>query len=164
MIMNVCTDDNLVIGDKAFVSVKSFAVITYENTNTDVYAEAREKTFINEMNRTLNTWHLNFLRQKSVEKESEISYLIFNVNLHVLINFAKTNNLKSFFYCYLGENGIEYEYYMKNVHQDDFKLVDDTQSVSVAVDADEQSCVSCETSLVVEEQHIDEDEDESDDE
>ena len=136
MIMNVCTDDNLVIGDKAFVSVKSFAVITYENTNTDVFAEAMEKTFINEMNRTLNTWHLNFLRQKSVEKESEISYLIFNVNLHVLINFAKTNNLKSFFYCYLGENGIEYEYYMKNVHQDDFKLVDDTQSVSVAVDAD----------------------------
>ena len=107
--MNVCTDDNLVIGDKAFVSVKSFAVITYENTNTDVYAEAMEKTFINEMNRTLNTWHLNFLRQKSVEKESEISYLIFNVNLHVLINFAKTNNLKSFFYCYLGENGIEYD-------------------------------------------------------
>lgn len=128
--MKVSTKEILVLDGRPLASVKSFAVITHKYISTNAYADAMNRTSANELHRLLNSWKLNSARQTSIEKYDEISLIIFNVNFTVMKNLAKENKINSFFYCYLTDNGIEYEYYEKDYRQDEFVMLDDTQSIT----------------------------------
>lgn len=57
---------------------------------------------------------INSARYDAIEKEGQVSYILFNINFTVLRNLAKRHHVNSFFYCYLTDNSIEYEYYERD--------------------------------------------------
>ena len=71
--MNVCTTEMMVLDGISLVSVKSFAVVTHENTTT--CTGSQDRTFSNEFSNNLNVWRL--IRQDTTQLKKKDKYLTY---------------------------------------------------------------------------------------
>ena len=125
---------NLYIKGKKIDNIASFAIITAENPNSQELTSKENMRLMRNFTKQLKTSNYKFVNiDGHFGGNVEHSYIIFNVKLHTLKEYAGLYEQTSFFYCYPTDNGIMSEYWEKkdttanyNRSTNDYMLINKT--------------------------------------
>lgn len=125
---------NLYIKGKKIDNIASFAIITAENPNSKELTRKENGVLMRNFTKQLKTSNYKFVNiDGHFGGNVEHSYIIFNIKVQTLKEYAGLYEQTSFFYCYPTDNGIMSEYWEKkdttanyNRSTNDYMLINKT--------------------------------------
>lgn len=141
----IATAKNMIIGGKEFSSVKTFGIVTSENPDSQNLSNAQNRFYRRELQNILKRSKLNYTMQGgNFGGNKETSYIIFNPSFETMKYIAGEFEQTSFFYCYVTDDGVKYEYYEKedtdspyDDNRNDYVMKDSTSKITMKSDAND---------------------------
>lgn len=110
---DVNTIKKIILNGKSYNNIKSFAIFTAQNPDSQKFSNADNKKLYTDLIAKLKNDHYKWLIAAGKYGNTENSVVVFNISLDKLSEIAGRYEQTSFIYCYPVDEKIQFDYYKK---------------------------------------------------